>query len=147
MSPLSDKNWLELERDHFWETGKRDIHATGVGGCTPFLWASLMCPSALVLALLNAGSDLHAVDDTGQNSLHYVVNNNRLDLVEKFLELGSDFMLKDHQGRTPLDIALRDSLSLVQIINLLQEKMAHHQKQMLNETLPQVVSNSHLPRI
>src|SRR5262249_52243805 len=55
---------------------------------------------------LDLGLDINAYNDAGLTPLHIAVN--RDDAVIKFLvERGAKMDMKDKQGRTPLDIALR----------------------------------------
>lgn len=136
---LDDKFWTDFEFMYFWMTNNRDLFIPDTHGCTAFSWACLTAEDpndhSIVKKLVDAGSDIHSIDQSGRNGLHHAVNNNNLELTKYLLELGCDFLLKEEKGKTPLDIGLADALTPPALIELLQQKMANYEKGELNRVL------------
>ncbi len=73
-----------------------EVNATMVNGATPLFAAAWFNHATLCKVLFDVGCCINKVD------LHNFVINNKLDSVERFLELGADVDSQDDQGITPL---------------------------------------------
>ncbi len=58
----------------------------------------------LVSALIDAGSDLTAVDCKGNSVAHFAVFSNNPKLIKLLEEKGVDMNIKNLEGKTPLDL-------------------------------------------
>src|SRR5580704_566718 len=75
----------------------------GLGGSFPVPEADKI--EAMTLAL-DRGVDVNAIDGTGQTALHIAAGQASARIVAALVQRGAKLMLKDKQGRTPLDVAL-----------------------------------------
>ncbi len=55
------------------------------------------------------GLDINVVDNSGKTALHHAVQNRRIGIVLRLLKIGADKKIKDSQGETPLDIAMKEN--------------------------------------
>ncbi|MBN9420598.1 hypothetical protein ABS71_08095 [bacterium SCN 62-11] len=77
---------------------------------TPGQWTALHQATAggnrkAVRLLLSLGADPNAQGAAGESALHLVLER---DVAEELIENGADPLLQDHEGVTPLDLALED---------------------------------------
>lgn len=72
---------------------------------TPLHLACLRGHIQVVKVLINAGAEINAVDNEGNNSLHMASGNGFKLLVGWLLAHGSDFVMRNVCGRTPADVA------------------------------------------
>jgi len=62
---------------------------------------------ALKLLVLEIGTDIHAVDRSGQNAVHGAANVSGNEVIKFLVANGADPEAKDNRGRTPHDVAMR----------------------------------------
>lgn len=143
---LDDDFWRHFEGVEFWTPGKRDIHAVGLGGCTPLLWATLAAPASFVFKLIEAGSNIHQLDEIGRSCLHYAANSNRPDLVKLFLELGVDPLIQDQKKKTAWDLVKDEPTPEVNaILGPVMDAIATQKS--LHDSLPLSPKTSFTPRM
>jgi ankyrin repeat protein len=58
--------------------------------------------------LIANGAELNAPQKGGQTPLHHAVARGSKTIVETLIQAGGDPMIKDHQGRSPMDLANGD---------------------------------------
>jgi ankyrin repeat protein len=93
-----EANALMLAAGLGWRTGDADANDRGTEHDA--IAAMALC--------LEVGLNIDAVDDKGATALHYAVD--RGDDVVTFLATrGARFDIRDHEGRTPLDVASRNN--------------------------------------
>jgi ankyrin repeat protein len=67
--------------------------------------------------LLNAGADVHAVDNEGYTPLHWAAKIDSLDIVKMLLDAGADVDVQDNNGTTPLHkAAVKNSSRVVKML-------------------------------
>jgi ankyrin repeat protein len=62
---------------------------------------------ALKLLVLEIGTDIHAVDRSGQNAVHGAANVSGNEVIKFLVANGADPEAQDNRGRTPHDVAMR----------------------------------------
>jgi len=82
-------------------------------GITPLHCACIRGSRNAVDLLLDLGANINAVDNEGNNCLHYAVNSNNPTLLKKLLVRGADKTLKNNKGELPLDIAKQNNFKTV----------------------------------
>lgn len=80
-----------------------DVHPAGKAPL--ILRAAYFTCRTLVKALVEAGADVNATNQTRTTALHIALRNGNVDTVEYLLEQGADVNAKDEDGSTPLGIA------------------------------------------
>ncbi|KAJ5088344.1 hypothetical protein N7456_011960 [Penicillium angulare] len=89
-----------------------DLNARDGLGCTPLMKACIDCPNRdqgrTVLALINLGVDVKAIDDSGSTALHYAVRSGYLQAVQALLEHGAETTPCNKEGYTPLRYGLSE---------------------------------------
>ena len=58
--------------------------------------------------LLEAGADIHALDDDDETPLHWAAKHGPVEALEFLLKRGARTDLKDNQGNLPIDVADSD---------------------------------------
>ena len=135
MNNLDASFWNKLEKENYWPANHRDIHIKATGGCTALMWTTIMCSSDMVESLIEAGSDVHTLDEKGRSCLHAATNSNRPDLVKRFIELQVNPFILDNQGKTALDL-FEAGYSDKIIFSLLTDWMSQWNARELHQTLP-----------
>jgi len=82
-----------------------DVNARGPGGAPPIRWPQ---SRAMTLLLAENGSDLSWAGPWGRTVLHWAASSLDAELAGVLLSHGADVNVKDEDGWTPLDCALRD---------------------------------------
>ncbi|XP_060549821.1 B-cell lymphoma 3 protein [Pantherophis guttatus] len=83
-----------------------DLEARNFEGFTPLHLAVASCSRDIVLALLDHGADVDAVDiKSGRSPLLHAVENNNLDMVELLLQHGANVNAQSYGGNTALHTA------------------------------------------
>jgi WD40 repeat protein/ankyrin repeat protein len=80
-------------------------NATSAGYTPLHRAAGLKSPPEIIDLLLAAGASVSAVDDGGLTALHFAASGGEAATVRRLLDRGADPAVRDHKGRTPLDIA------------------------------------------
>lgn len=82
------------------------LESTDHHGKTPLLRACKYGNRGAVLALLRAGANLRAIDETKRNCLHHAVANGHVDVTEALLRRGAAPLLEqvNSAGQRPLDL-------------------------------------------
>lgn len=83
-----------------------DVDELGLSGTALHL-ATARGSAAIVAALIDAGADLEARDDSGLRPLHLAVRSNDLPITTLLIQRGADTDAYDGQGMTPLILAAR----------------------------------------
>ena len=89
-------------------------------GITPLHCACIRGSKNAVDLLLDLGANINALDNEGNNCLHYAVNSKNPNLLKKLLIRGADKTIKNQKNETPLDLAVQ--YKYTQLINILQAK-------------------------
>ena len=89
-------------------------------GITPLHCACIKGSKNAIDLLLDLGANINAVDNDGNNCLHYAVNSNKSTIVKKLLVRGADKTLKNNNDQLPLDIAKSNNSKI--IIDVLSAK-------------------------
>jgi ankyrin repeat protein len=76
------------------------------GDMTPLMFAAREGHVDAARLLVDAGSDVHAVDRNGITPLLMAISNNRIPVARFLIERGADIHAKDWYGRTPLFAAV-----------------------------------------
>ncbi|KAI9888557.1 MAG: hypothetical protein M1814_006827 [Vezdaea aestivalis] len=79
----------------------------GNGKATPLMVAAGRGGPAMVLSLLEAGSDLNARSSDGLQAIHWAVVNNKLDSLKVLVEKGSAIEARTSDEKTPLMVSAR----------------------------------------
>jgi ankyrin repeat protein len=88
---------------------KADINARGKDGDSALLAAAYSENIEIVRLLVRSGADVSAVDENGWNLLHKAVVSGDVKMVKEVIGLSPELrMVKDQEGMTPLDLAIRD---------------------------------------
>lgn len=58
--------------------------------------------------MIEAGANVHAVDHTGSSALHYASMCGAVDIIQDLLNKSASLSLCNHEGYTPLTIALKN---------------------------------------
>ena len=94
---------------------RTNVDAEGAGGATPLLLATAGFGQDLVSVrmLIDAGADVNARVtgdlfrlDKGQTAIFLSIISQNQELLPLLIELGADVNLQDHEGLTPLDVAM-----------------------------------------
>lgn len=100
---------------------KADIAATNLENRTPLHFAILRGKRGLVELLLKNKADIAAVDINGQTALHLAVKDRQIRIIKLLAEQYPQLLiLKDKEGRTPLDLAADDN----DIVDILRPKQS-----------------------
>ncbi|KAJ5286708.1 hypothetical protein N7478_002394 [Penicillium angulare] len=87
-----------------------DLNARFGQGCTPLMKVRMGCPKEdqgrAVLALVNLGADVKAMDDSGSTALHYAICSGYLQAIQALLEHGAETTPCNNEGHTPLRCGL-----------------------------------------
>ena len=87
-------------------------------GITPLHCACIRGSRNAVDLLLDLGANINAVDNDGNNCLHYAVNSNNITLVKKLLVRGADKTIRNNRNQLPLDLAiLNNSKTITDILS------------------------------
>ena len=89
-------------------------------GITPLHCACIKGSKNAVDLLLDLGANINALDNEGNNCLHYAVNSNNPNLLKKLLIRGADKTIKNQKGETPLDLAVKNNYT--KLISILETK-------------------------
>ena len=89
-------------------------------GITPLHCACIKGSKNAVDLLLDLGANINALDNEGNNCLHYAVNSNNPNLVKKLLIRGADKTIKNQKGETPYDLAVKNNFR--KLISILETK-------------------------
>ena len=89
-------------------------------GITPLHCACIRGSKNAVDLLLDLGANINALDNEGNNCLHYAVNSNNPNLLKKLLIRGANKNIKNNKNETPLDLAIQNNYK--KLINILQVK-------------------------
>jgi ankyrin repeat protein len=92
--------WIEL-------VGRGGLDAKGNLGRTAMHFAADMGQGAVIKVLLDAGADVHTLDNAGQTALHIVSINGHGTCVKMLLDAGADPTLTDIKGDSALALAER----------------------------------------
>ena len=77
-------------------------------GITPLHYACISGSKNAVDILLDLGANINAVDNDGNNCLHYAVNSKNESLLKKLLVRGADKNIRNKKGQLPYDLALEN---------------------------------------
>ena len=77
---------------------------------TPMLEAAFVRKTAVVEALLEAGSDINATSHSGRTALMYTAQNGDAATLRVLAEHGADLQLRNKDGKSALDLAANDEV-------------------------------------
>ena len=87
-------------------------------GITPLHCACIQGSNKAVDLLLDLGANINAVDNEGNNCLHYAANSNNVSLVKKLLVRGADKTLRNNKNQLPIDLARENnSVTITEILS------------------------------
>ena len=89
-------------------------------GITPLLAACIKGSKNAVDLLLDLGANINAVDNEGNNCLHYAVEGNNINLLKKLLVRGADKTIRNKENQLPIDLAIRKNNH--EIVDILSAK-------------------------
>ena len=78
-------------------------------GITPLHIACINGSKNAVDLLLDLGANINAVDNDGNNCLHYAVNSKNQNLLKKLLVRGADKNIRNKKGELPYDLAVKNN--------------------------------------
>jgi ankyrin repeat protein len=93
----SRSKFIRFFLDHGADIESRDAH-----GRTPLLVAALERNLDAITVLLEAGADVHAVDNEGLTALHFTINSAQR-AYDLLLEHGADPTVRSNAGRDPVE--------------------------------------------
>jgi len=96
---------------------------------TPVIYAISANRLDVVRLLINLGADINARDQFQRTALHYAVASNRSAIVQLLIQ-NKAILVADAEGKTPLDLAMRDAHS-----QSLPHLMAHYDAEAKNEAM------------
>ena len=82
-------------------------------GITPLHCACIKGSKNAIDLLLDLGANINAVDNDGNNCLHYAVNSNNPTIVKKLLVRGADKTLRNNNDQLPLDLAKSNNFKTI----------------------------------
>ena len=85
-------------------------------GITPLHCACIKGSKNAVDLLLDLGANINAIDNEGNNCLHYAVISNNPNLLKKLLIRGADKTKQNHKKETPLDLAIKNGFNQIKDI-------------------------------
>ena len=91
----------------FLADNKANVNLRDEYGATPFLYSAVSLDARVPALLLEAGADLHTVDEQGDGILHhfFISNNESLEFFMFFLEKGANVQAINNKGWSALHIA------------------------------------------
>lgn len=89
-------------------------------GITPLHYACIKGSKNAVDLLLDLGANINAVDEDGNNCLHYAVNSNDSKLLKKLLVRGAQKTNANKQGKLPIDLARENNYG--RMVDILSSK-------------------------
>ena len=109
-----------------------DLESRDENGCTPLIracdlpehygrygrYGRTISEAHAAYDLIEAGANIHAVDNTGSTALHYAIKSDLPETFKKLLEKGASPNIKDGTGTTPIFYAF-DSWRFEDIVSLL----------------------------
>jgi ankyrin repeat protein len=70
----------------------------------PLHAAAMIGNIKMIKYLLSQGADVHMLDITGENVIHWAARGGQAKAAKFFMKYGADYTLKNHAGETPLDM-------------------------------------------
>lgn len=76
-------------------------------GRTPLMFAIMKGERADILRTMQNEDSMDFIDPAGRTALHYGALYGKADVCKKLIQMGADVFIKDQEGHTPMDIAIR----------------------------------------
>jgi palmitoyltransferase len=95
-------------------------------GITPLHYACINGSKNAVDILLDLGANINAVDNDGNNCLHYAVNSKNISLLKKLLVRGADKNIRNKKGQLPYDLAINNGYKNIADILSAKNSIIHN---------------------